>query len=114
MAVKSIIPFEAQDVHTAVENALIQKLRDVGNKLHTARSRNDQVLVDLRLFAKDQLRYIADATLNVSETLYHFALKHQNVPIPGRTHFQRAMPSSIGLWAGAFAESMLALLQTAP
>lgn len=104
---KFFIPFEAEDIHTAVEHALIKQLGNLGKKLHTARSRNDQVLLDLRLYAKDQLIQIANTTLNACEILHDFALKYQHVPIPGRTHFQRAMPSSIGLWAGAFAESML-------
>lgn len=98
---------EDEDVHTAVENALTEKLGDSGKKLHTARSRNDQVLVDMRLYMKDQILAIAENVLNVCDTLCHFAELHHAVPIPGRTHFQRAMPSSLGLWAGAFAESLL-------
>lgn len=96
-----------EDVHTAVENALINKLGDIGKKLHTARSRNDQVLVDMRLYLKDRILLIANQTLNACDTLCRFAELHQAVPIPGRTHFQRAMPSSLGLWGGAFAESLL-------
>ena len=98
---------EDEDVHTAVENVLIQKLGECGKKLHTARSRNDQVLVDMRLYLKDHLLKIAKQTTNACEVLCRFAELHHNVPIPGRTHFQRAMPSSLGLWAGAFAESFL-------
>ncbi|MCS5711920.1 argininosuccinate lyase [Candidatus Berkiella aquae] len=104
---KFIIQFQDEDVHTAIENALIAKLGDLGKKLHTARSRNDQVLLDMRLYAKDNLVQIIAEALNVCEVLYQFAKKHQQVPIPGRTHFQRAMPSSVGLWAGAFVESFL-------
>lgn len=98
---------EDEDVHTAVENALIIKLGDVGKKLHTARSRNDQVLLDMRLYMKDQIRQITKEVLNACGILCKFAELNQEVPIPGRTHFQRAMPSSMGLWAGAFAESLL-------
>lgn len=102
-----IIEFQEEDVHTAVENALIAKLGDLGKKLHTARSRNDQILLDLRLYSKDWLIKITNETLNVCEILCDFAKKHHDIPMPGRTHFQRAMPSSMGLWAGAFAESLL-------
>lgn len=110
------ISWQDEDVHTAVENVLIAKLGDLGKKLHTARSRNDQVLLDLRLYCKDELLMIMNEVLNVSDTLLHFAKTYHAVPIPGRTHFQRAMPSSLGLWAGSFAESMLdniELLKTA-
>lgn len=111
-----VIQFEDEDVHTAVESYLIAKLGDLGKKLHTARSRNDQVLLDLRLYSRDQIVEITQEVLNVCEILCQFSEKHKDVPIPGRTHFQRAMPSSIGLWSGAFAESMLdniTLLKTA-
>lgn len=111
----TILPGD-EDVHTAVENYLVKELGDLGKKLHTARSRNDQVLLDIRLFSRDWLLKISEEILNVSETLCLFADKYKDVPIPGRTHFQRAMPSSIGLWAAAFAESLLddiELLKTA-
>jgi argininosuccinate lyase len=96
-----------EDVHTAIENALVGKLGDIGKKLHTARSRNDQVLVDMRLFMKNQILLITEEVLNGCQVLCQFAETHHDVPMPGRTHFQRAMPSSMGLWAGAFAESLL-------
>lgn len=104
---KFVIKIEDEDVHTAVENALVKKLGDTGKKLHTARSRNDQVLLDIRLYMKNQLLHIGEAILEACHTLCQFAETHKTVPIVGRTHFQRAMPSSIGLWAGAFAESLL-------
>lgn len=104
---KFIIKPEDEDVHTAVENALVAKLGDIGKKLHTARSRNDQVLLDMRLYMKNQIRQIAQEVLNACDILCKFAESNQEVPMPGRTHFQRAMPSSMGLWAGAFAESLL-------
>lgn len=111
-----VIKPQEEDVHTAIENTLIAKFGDLGKKLHTARSRNDQVLLDLRLYSKDGLITIIKDVLKVSEVLLTFAKKNASVPVPGRTHFQRAMPSSMGLWAGAFAESMLdnvELLKTA-
>lgn len=93
---------EDEDVHTAIENAL----GSVGKKLHTARSRNDQVLLDMRLYMKEQILSIVQETLTACSVLCNFADTYNAVPIPGRTHFQRAMPSSLGLWAGAFAESL--------
>ncbi|PJD95392.1 MAG: argininosuccinate lyase [Parachlamydia sp.] len=104
---KFCIQAEDEDVHTAVENALVKALGDVGKKLHTARSRNDQVLLDLRLYMKNQILLISKEVLNTCEILCAFAKAHRHIPVPGRTHFQRAMPSSIGLWAGALAESLL-------
>lgn len=104
---KFIIKPEDEDVHTAVENALVAKLGDIGKKLHTARSRNDQVLLDMRLYMKNQIRQITQEVLNACGILCKFSESNQEVPMPGRTHFQRAMPSSMGLWAAAFAESLL-------
>ncbi|HID10807.1 MAG TPA: argininosuccinate lyase [Candidatus Latescibacteria bacterium] len=98
---------EQEDVHTAVEEFLTERLGDVGKKLHTARSRNDQVLVDIRLYTRDRLLEVMDEVLNTSEVLLAFAKAHRDVPMPGRTHTQRAMPSSVALWAGAFAEALL-------
>ncbi len=102
-----VIRPEDEDVHTAVEGDLIQTLGDVGKKLHTARSRNDQVILDLRLYMRDKLLAMADAACDMAGTLLEFAERHKEVPLVGRTHFQRAMPSSVGLWAGAIAESLL-------
>jgi len=104
---KFIIKPEDEDVHTAVENMLVAKLGDTGKKLHTARSRNDQVLLDMRLYMKNQILLISQEVLNACDILCKFAEMNKDVPMPGRTHFQRAMPSSMGLWAGAFAESLL-------
>ncbi len=96
-----------EDVHTAIENNLTDALGDIGKKLHTARSRNDQVILDLRLYMRDKLLETADAACAMAETLVDLAEKHKATPIVGRTHYQRAMPSSVGLWAGALAESLL-------
>jgi argininosuccinate lyase len=98
---------DEEDVHTAIENALTAKLGDTGKKIHTARSRNDQVLLDLRLYSREWILHIAEGLFGAVDALLAFAEDNQRVPIPGRTHFQRAMPSSLGLWAAAFAESML-------
>jgi len=98
---------EDEDIHTAIENHLTSKLGDLGKKIHTARSRNDQVLVDMRLYAKWKMLDIKESLLNLCQTLLDFAEKNKDVPIPGRTHTQLAMPSSLGLWAGAYAESLL-------
>lgn len=113
---KFIIQFQDEDVHTAVENFLIVHCGELGKKLHTARSRNDQILLDMRLYSKDWLISITKEVLSLCEVLCHFAKRYHDIPMPGRTHFQRAMPSSMGLWAGAFAESLLddiALLKSA-
>ena len=96
-----------EDVHTAVENAVTAKAGDVGKKIHTARSRNDQILVDTRLYSRDRLLEVMDLTLKMAATLADLAEKTEEVPYPGRTHMQLAMPATIGLWAAAFAEALL-------
>jgi len=102
----AILPIQ-EDVHTAVEEALTKALGDLGKKLHTGRSRNDQVLVDLRLYGKERLHILAERAVALVRALAAFAQKHEFVPMPGRTHMQIAMPSSLGLWAGAWAEALL-------
>lgn len=96
-----------EDVHTAVENYLTEGLGDLGKKIHTARSRNDQVMLDLRLYMRENLLEIMTQVLELVRSLLKFAQEYKDTPIAGRTHFQKAMPSSFGLWAGAFAESIL-------
>ena len=98
---------EDEDVHTAVENFLTKRLGDVGKKIHTARSRNDQILLDVRLYSKERLFEIIENVLNLCKVLLEFSKENEFVPMPGRTHTQRAMPSSVGLWASAFVESLL-------
>jgi len=98
---------EDEDCHTAIELFLTLRLGDLGKKIHTGRSRNDQVVAALRLFQKDRLRAIAAATADLVEALLAFAETHREVALPGYTHTRKAMPSSLGLWAGAFAESLL-------
>ncbi len=101
------ISLQDEDVHTKIENFLTDRLGDAGKKVHTARSRNDQVITAMRLYAKDMHLAVADALLNLCDALTTFAKKHEWVPMPGRTHTQRGMPSSVGLWASAYAESLL-------
>ena len=96
-----------EDVHTAIENYLVNALGDVGKKIHTARSRNDQVLTALRLYSKHELQTIMAKLIATMEVLHEFAVKYQNIPYVGRTHYQKAMPSSMGLWMGALLESLL-------
>lgn len=95
-----------QDVHLAVERTLTAALGDVGKKVHTARSRNDQVALDLRLFARNELLGMLEESAALATTLLAFARKHVDVPMVGRTHMQPGMPSSVGLWASAFAEEL--------
>jgi len=97
---------EHEDVHTAVELHLSEVLGEAGRKLHAGRSRNDQVLTDLRLAAKWRLAGVATALGKMMESLTGFARAARRVPMPGYTHMRRAMPSTVGLWAAAFAESL--------
>ncbi len=96
-----------EDVHTAVEDWLTRRLPGLGERLHPGRSRNDQVACDLRLLLKDRLLTLADSALAMVEALIGFAGEHRSVLLPGYTHQRRAMPSSLGLWAGAYAEGVL-------
>ena len=96
-----------QDVHLAVERTLTEALGDLGKKIHTCRSRNDQVAVDLRLFAREELLGTLSEAAALAAALLKFGRKHQKVPMVGRTHMQPGMPSSVGLWASAHAESLL-------
>jgi argininosuccinate lyase len=98
---------DQEDVHTAVEDWLTRRLPGVGERLHTGRSRNDQVACDIRLYLKDRLLALQGLALDVSAALLVFARRHQRVLWPGYTHQRRAMPSSVGLWAGAYAEGLL-------
>ena len=96
-----------QDVHLAIERVLTRHLGDVGKRIHTARSRNDQIAVDVRLYGKEELLNVMDAALEVTDVVLKFARKYASLPMVGRTHMQPAMPSSVGLWASAHAESLL-------
>src|SRR3989338_2897275 len=98
---------EQEDVHTAIEEHLTSKLGDLGKKIHTARSRNDQVLVDIRLYSKQKLLEVEERILELCETLLKLADENKEIPVAGYTHMQRAMPSSMGLLFGAYLESLL-------
>ncbi|WKN30738.1 argininosuccinate lyase [Porifericola rhodea] len=105
-----------EDVHSQVELMLTRKLGDVGKKVHSGRSRNDQVLLDLRLYIRHEIQTIVDLSTKLFDTLIRLSEKHKNVLLPGYTHTQVAMPSSFGLWFGAYAESLvddLTVLQAA-
>ena len=96
-----------EDCHSAIEDFLTKELGDLGKKIHTGRSRNDQVLVAMRLYTRDHLEQIQGLNLKIAKTFLLKASKHSDEPMPGYTHLQRAMPSTWGLWFGAFAESFL-------
>ena len=98
---------EYEDVHSKIEGFLIETLGETGKKVHTARSRNDQVLVALQLYYKDNLEQIKSQVEFLFETLVTLAEKHQQKILPGYTHLQVAMPSSFGLWFSAYAESLI-------
>ncbi|MCR4602910.1 MAG: argininosuccinate lyase [Prevotella sp.] len=95
-----------EDVHSQVELMLTRKLGDMGKKIHSGRSRNDQVLVDLKLFTRHQLQRVAEAVKDLFDQLIEKSNQYKDVLMPGYTHLQVAMPSSFGLWFGAYAESL--------
>lgn len=101
-----VIEEGVEDVHSQVELLLTRKLGDMGKKIHSGRSRNDQVLVDLKLFTRHELKEIADATKVLFDQLQQKSEQYRHVLMPGYTHLQVAMPSSFGLWFGAYAESL--------
>ena len=100
-----------EDVHSQVEQLLTERLGDVGKKIHSGRSRNDQVLVDLKLFYRAQLKELASETNQLFERLQQLSETYKDVLMPGYTHLQVAMPSSFGLWFGAYAETLVDDLQ---
>lgn len=95
-----------EDVHSQVEFNLTQKIGDAGKKIHSARSRNDQVLVDIKLYLKEEIKEIAKLSEQLFGTLQSLSEAHKDKLIPGYTHLQIAMPSSFGLWFGAYAEAL--------
>lgn len=101
-----VIEDGVEDVHSQVELMLTRRLGDVGKKIHSGRSRNDQVLLDLKLFTRTQLHEIAEEVYNLFEELIVQSNRYKDVLMPGYTHLQIAMPSSFGLWFGAYAESL--------
>ncbi|MBR2260126.1 MAG: argininosuccinate lyase [Paludibacteraceae bacterium] len=96
-----------EDVHSQVELLLTRKLGDLGKKIHSGRSRNDQVLLDMKLFIREQIHLVADAVMDLFHVLIEQSNKYKDVLLPGYTHLQIAMPSSFGLWFGAYAESLV-------
>ena len=96
-----------EDCHSAIEFYLTKELGDLGKKVHTGRSRNDQVLVAMRLFAKNNLQDFKKLNQSIAKTFLQMANKYEHIPMPGYTHLQRAMPSSWGLWFSSYAESFI-------
>lgn len=104
---KFTIENDFEDMHSKIEFLLTEKLGDTGKKIHTARSRNDQVLVAMQLYLKDELNDIKALLKTLFDLLLKLAEQHKNVLLPGYTHLQIAMPSSFGLWFSAYAESLV-------
>ena len=98
---------EFEDMHSKIEHVLTEKLGDLGKKIHTARSRNDQVLVAMHLYLKQELTETKTQVIALFDLLLELAEKHQDDLIPGYTHLQVAMPSSIGMWLSGYAESLV-------
>ena len=102
-----VIEEGVEDVHSQVELMLTRELGDLGKKIHSGRSRNDQVLVDLKLFMRDELKMLAERMKVLFDRLQSLSNEHKDTLMPGYTHLQVAMPSSFGLWFGAYAESLV-------
>ena len=102
-----ILEDDVEDIHSQVELLLTRRLGDIGKKIHSGRSRNDQVLVDLKLFIRDQIKEMAELVQNLFGELISQSNRYKNVLMPGYTHLQVAMPSSFGLWFGAYAEGLV-------
>ncbi|MGI6074409.1 MAG: argininosuccinate lyase [Fermentimonas sp.] len=98
---------DVEDIHSQVEAILTKRLGDIGKKIHSGRSRNDQVLVDIKLYLKEEIINIKEAVLKLFDRLQELSEKHKDVLMPGYTHAQIAMPSSFGLWFGAYAEVLV-------
>lgn len=98
---------DVEDIHSQIEAMLTERLGEVGKKIHSGRSRNDQVLVDIKLFLKEEILNIKEEVLQLFEILQSLSEEHKTVLLPGYTHAQIAMPSSFGLWFGAYAEALV-------
>ena len=98
---------DVEDIHSQIEFLLTEKLGDIGKKIHSARSRNDQVLVDIKLFLRSEIEQLVLTVQSFFELLIEQSEKYKNDLLPGYTHLQLAMPSSFGLWFGAYAESLV-------
>ena len=103
---------DSEDIHSEIEFRLTQKLGDIGKKIHSGRSRNDQVLLDIKLYTRNEIEEIVSLTKKLFDTFIQLSNQHKDKLIPGYTHLQLAMPSSFGLWFGAYAESLIDDLQT--
>lgn len=101
-----VLEDDIEDIHSQVEMNLTRKLGDIGKKIHSGRSRNDQVLVDIKLFLKDEVLKFRQEVLDLFSLLQNLSEKHKDVLLPGYTHGQIAMPSSFGMWFGAYAEAL--------
>jgi argininosuccinate lyase len=106
-----IIEEGIEDVHSQVELMLTRRLGDIGKKIHSGRSRNDQVLLDLKLFTRSQIKEVVDLVSELFNVLISQSNRYKDILLPGYTHLQIAMPSSFGLWFGAYAESLVDDLQ---
>ncbi len=102
-----VLEDDVEDIHSQVELLLTRELGEVGKKIHSGRSRNDQVLVDIKLFLRDELQTVRGEVLTLFRTLQALSERHKEVLLPGYTHAQVAMPSSFGLWFGAYAEALV-------
>lgn len=102
-----VLEDDVEDIHSQVELLLTRELGDTGKKIHSGRSRNDQVLVDIKLFLKDELEKLRSEVLDMFHKLQELSERHKDVLMPGYTHAQLAMPSSFGLWFGAYAEALV-------
>lgn len=101
-----VLEDDVEDIHSQVELLLTRRLGDIGKKIHSGRSRNDQVLVDIKLFLKDEVLKVRDEVLTLFGRLQQLSEKYKEVLLPGYTHGQVAMPSSFGMWFGAYAEAL--------
>ena len=102
-----VLEDDVEDIHSQIELNLTRELGQTGKKIHSGRSRNDQVLVDIKLFLRDELLKMRGETLQLFRTLQELSEKYKEVLLPGYTHFQIAMPSSFGMWFGAYAEALV-------
>ncbi|TVQ68162.1 MAG: argininosuccinate lyase [Balneolaceae bacterium] len=109
-----VIRIQDEDMHTAIENYLVEMIGETGKKIHTGRSRNDQVLTALRLFEKEKLNEVLGSMRDTALLLLEFAGAHSALPMPGFTHTRKAMLSSVALWAGGYAELLVCQLEASP
>merc|ERR1712178_102876 len=100
------VSISQEDCHTAIEQYLTEKYGDVGKKIHTGRSRNDQSLTMLRLYMRSKLQEFSGLTGSVADKFDELSKKYQDVPMPGYTHMQKAMPTTVGVWLGSFCDAL--------